>query len=248
MQAEQGPRAGPGPAAATLPPTHGNGVAQAAVLACLGSAEAHAEVLRALASPKDEDVELAQVYLRHRPIADSTELRGVATSIVSMGGSAAQVRALDTLAGYQLSDRETLGALAQLFSLTKSVERAACYRRRPDSVRLSRDRGSGAGAVIARASAEISRRRRSDRRSHPPHGGFLPGAVQVVVAVARFDDCRWAEISSSRGDAAGGVVRLARRAYGARSWHPQSKKYAGLRRLQYGPDPICRASAPDHAA
>jgi hypothetical protein len=105
-----------------LPPAHANSVAQAAVRACLGSAEAHAQVLRALASPKDEDVELAQVYLHHRPIAESTELRGVATSIVGMGGSAAQVRALDTLASYQLSDHETLGALAQLFSLTKSVD------------------------------------------------------------------------------------------------------------------------------
>jgi hypothetical protein len=105
-----------------LPLPTANGVAQAAVLACLGSAEAHAQVLRALASPKDEDVELAQVYLHHRPIAESTELRGVATSIVGMGGSTAQVRALDTLAGYQLSDHETLGALARLFSLTKSVD------------------------------------------------------------------------------------------------------------------------------
>jgi hypothetical protein len=104
-----------------LPPANANSVAHIAILACLGSAEAHAQVLHALASPHDEEVELAQVYLRHRPIADPTELRGVAASILGMGDSAAQVRALDTLASYPLSDRETLAALAQQFSLAKSV-------------------------------------------------------------------------------------------------------------------------------
>jgi hypothetical protein len=41
---------------------------------------------------------------------------------VGMNGSAAQVRALDTLAPYQLSDRETLAALAHLFSLATSID------------------------------------------------------------------------------------------------------------------------------
>jgi hypothetical protein len=128
------------------PPANVNSVAQAAILACLGSAQAHAQVLRALASPNDEEVELAQVYLHHHPIADSTELRGVATSIVGMGGSAAQVRALDTLASYQLSDRETLGALAQLFSLTKfvSVQRAIA------GVLIRSDYGTIAGPELVR--------------------------------------------------------------------------------------------------
>ena len=79
------------------------------------------QVLRALSSANDEEVQIAQVYLHHRPIADATELRGVATAIARMNGSDAQVRALDTLARYRLSDRETLGADAQLFPLTKSV-------------------------------------------------------------------------------------------------------------------------------
>lgn len=104
-----------------LPPAPADKVAHTAVLACLGSAEAHARVLHALASPNDEEVEIAQVYLRHRPITDSIELRRVATEIVGMNGSAAQVRALDTLARYQLSDRDTLATLAHLFSLAKSV-------------------------------------------------------------------------------------------------------------------------------
>jgi hypothetical protein len=133
-----------------LPSTNANSVARAAILACLGSAQAHAQVLRALASPNDEEVELAQVYLHHRPIADSTELRGVASSIVSMGGSAAQVRALDTLASYQLSDRETLEALAQLFSLTKSVS----VQRAIAGVLIRSDYGTIAGPELVRVLRE----------------------------------------------------------------------------------------------
>ncbi len=104
-----------------LSPAQVDNVPQAAVLACLGSAEARARVLRALASPNDEEVEIAQVYLHHHPIADSTEIRRVTAAVLGMSGSAAQVRALDTLAGYQLSDSEALAGLAHLFSLAKSL-------------------------------------------------------------------------------------------------------------------------------
>ena len=96
-------------------------VTHAAVLACLGSTEAHARVLRALTSSKDEEVQIAQVYLLHQPIADATELRAVATRIARMSSSDAQVRALDTLARYQLSDRESLVELTRLFPVAKSV-------------------------------------------------------------------------------------------------------------------------------
>jgi hypothetical protein len=96
-------------------------VANAALLACLGSVEGHARVLRALTSPNDDDVQIAQIYLRHRPLADANELRIVATGITRMNGSEAQVRALDTLARQQLSDRESLDELARLFPLAKSV-------------------------------------------------------------------------------------------------------------------------------
>jgi hypothetical protein len=51
---------------------------RAGVLACLGSAAARERVLQAITSPSDADVEIAQVYLRHRPLADVDELRRVA--------------------------------------------------------------------------------------------------------------------------------------------------------------------------
>ena len=74
-----------------------------------------------MTSPNDEEVQIAQIYLHHRPIDDATELRGVATGIARMNGSDAQARALDTLAPYHLSDRESLEALTRLFPLAKSV-------------------------------------------------------------------------------------------------------------------------------
>jgi hypothetical protein len=104
-----------------LSPAQADKVPQAAVLACLGRSEAHARVLRALTSPNDEEVQIAQVYLHHRPIDDATELRGVATGVARMNDSDAQVRALDTLARYHLSDRESLVELTRLFPLAKSV-------------------------------------------------------------------------------------------------------------------------------
>ena len=104
-----------------LSPAQTAKVANAALLACLGSAEGHARVLRALTSPNDDDVQIAQIYLRHRPLADANELRIVATGITRMNGSEAQVRALDTLARQRLSDRESLDELTRLFPLAKSV-------------------------------------------------------------------------------------------------------------------------------
>jgi hypothetical protein len=96
--------------------------AHAAVLACLGSSEARARVIRALASPHDDEVRIAQTYLRHRPIGDATELRALAAAVLHMSGSEAQVLALETLAAYRLSDKEILEELAQLFSLAKSID------------------------------------------------------------------------------------------------------------------------------
>ena len=104
-----------------VPPEQADKVAHSAVLACLGSAEAHARVLRALSSSDDVEVQIAQIYLHHRPIADATELRDVAAAIARMKGSDAQVRALDTLAHYRFSDRESLEELTRLFPLAKSV-------------------------------------------------------------------------------------------------------------------------------
>ena len=101
--------------------TQASKISSTAVLACLGSADARAQMLLALTSPNDEEVQIAQVYLRHRPIADVNELRLVTSGIARMTGSNAQVHALDTLANQHLSDPESLEELARLFPLAESV-------------------------------------------------------------------------------------------------------------------------------
>jgi hypothetical protein len=104
-----------------LSPAQASKVSNAAILACLGNAAARAQMLLALTSPNDEEVQIAQVYLRHHPIADVNELRIVTSGIARMNGSNAQVRALDTLAHQPLSDPESLEELARLFPLAESV-------------------------------------------------------------------------------------------------------------------------------
>ena len=104
-----------------LSPTQASKVSTAAVLACLDSAEARAQALLALTSPNDEEVQLAQVYLRYHPIADVNEVRIVTSGIARMNGSNAQVRALNTLAFQQLSDPQSLEELARLFPLAASA-------------------------------------------------------------------------------------------------------------------------------
>jgi hypothetical protein len=104
-----------------VPPAQANRVTHAAVLACLGNTEARAQVLLALTSPNDEEVEIAQVYLRHRPITDVNEFRLVTSGIARMNGSKAQVRALETLVSQRLSDPESLEELMRLFPLAESV-------------------------------------------------------------------------------------------------------------------------------
>jgi hypothetical protein len=97
-------------------------LAHAAVVACLGSMEARARVIDALASPRDDDVAIAEVYLRHRPLADAAELRDVAARIAKMSATDAQTRALAALAQQRVSDPETLGELARLFPRAKSLQ------------------------------------------------------------------------------------------------------------------------------
>src|SRR5260221_6945060 len=82
-------------------------VAQSAALACLGSSEARAQVIQAVGSQDDKDVQVAQAYLRHRPLT-GPELRAVAAGITRMPESRAQIRAFDTLARHSISDREIL--------------------------------------------------------------------------------------------------------------------------------------------
>jgi hypothetical protein len=97
-----------------------DGVAHSAILACMGSPEAHERTLEALVSPVDNDVRIAQTYLRHRPIADASALRALTRAIASMNGPEAQARALDTLGRHYVSDKETIGTLQQLFAKTRS--------------------------------------------------------------------------------------------------------------------------------
>jgi hypothetical protein len=102
-------------------PARAGDVGHAAILACLGSRDAREQVLLALTSADDREVEIAQVYLRYRPIADVNELRVLTSGITRMNGSAAQVRALDTLAALHVSDRDSLEALARLFPVAQSA-------------------------------------------------------------------------------------------------------------------------------
>ncbi len=95
-------------------------VPHAAFRACLGSPESRARTLAGLVSPREADVQIAQAYLRHRPITESAELRRVAADIVRMPASEAQVRALEALARHYVSDRDIVGMLIRLFSDTPS--------------------------------------------------------------------------------------------------------------------------------
>jgi hypothetical protein len=103
-------------------PVQADKVGNAAVLACLGSAQGRARVLRALTSPDDDEVQIAQVYLSHRPITDVDEIRVVASGITRMTKPGTQVRALDTLALHRLSDRQSLNELARLFPAAGSID------------------------------------------------------------------------------------------------------------------------------
>jgi hypothetical protein len=106
----------------SLLPAAANRVANSAVLACLGSPAARARVLQALTDGNDTDVKIAEVFLLHRPIDDVVELRDVASGIARMQGSAAQIRALDTLGRHRLRDRETLAELARLFPIAQNID------------------------------------------------------------------------------------------------------------------------------
>jgi hypothetical protein len=92
----------------------------AGILACLGSSEARSRVLEALTSPREDDVAIAQVVLRHRPIQDVEELRAVTASVARMTRSPGQVRALETLAHQRLSDPESIEEIARLYPVADS--------------------------------------------------------------------------------------------------------------------------------
>jgi hypothetical protein len=97
-------------------------VTHSAALACLGNPEAHERTVRALTASHDDDVAIAQIYLRHRALADVGELRSVTTGIGRMTAAGAQVRALETLAKQRLADPQSLQEIARLFPLARSLE------------------------------------------------------------------------------------------------------------------------------
>jgi hypothetical protein len=74
-----------------------------------------------LVSSNLAEVQIAQAYLRHRPITDAAELRRVAGAIVNMKPSDAQVRALESLGRHYVADREILELLMGLYSQTPSA-------------------------------------------------------------------------------------------------------------------------------
>ncbi len=120
---------------------HGEKPAHAAVMACLGQPEGHDRMLHLLASARVEDVALAQVYLRHRPLSSIGDVRKLTANIVHMQSSDMQVRALATLAKQRLSDPESLQEVAGLFPQARSlqVQRAiADVLIRADTQRLAR--------------------------------------------------------------------------------------------------------------
>jgi hypothetical protein len=104
-----------------LAPASAGKAGHAAVLACLGSAEGRTRVLGALSGDDERDVEIAQVYLYHRPLTDVVELRAAGATVANMNASAAQIRAIDTLGRHNLSDREVIAELIRLFPRTTSL-------------------------------------------------------------------------------------------------------------------------------
>jgi len=97
-------------------------VAHSAVLACLGDGQGHERTVRALTSSRDDDLAIAQAYLRHRPLADVGEVRAVTSGIARMTTTGAQVRALETLARQRLADPQSLQEIAGLFPLARSLD------------------------------------------------------------------------------------------------------------------------------
>lgn len=111
---------------ATLRPLAGavlksGSVAPAAALACLGDAPARSRVLRAMTSTNADDIAIAQDYLRRRPLTQASDVREITAAIARMPASAAQVRALETLAQQRIADPESLRTIAGLFPLAKSL-------------------------------------------------------------------------------------------------------------------------------
>jgi hypothetical protein len=98
-----------------------SGRAADAALACLGDPVGRTRTLAALASRDEREVQIVQSYLRHRPITDAEELRGVAMKVATMDAAQAQARAIDTLARQRIEDAPVLHELTRVFTRTTSL-------------------------------------------------------------------------------------------------------------------------------
>jgi hypothetical protein len=142
------------------------GIAQAAMRACLGNSADRAQTLRALLGPAESDVQLAQAYLRYRPVDDTAELRDLTKGISAMPAGPAQVRALETLGRHYVSDGDVLHRLLDLYAQTpssavqsavagillradRSALPAAKLRETLISLRREASRDGGAGTIDA---------------------------------------------------------------------------------------------------
>lgn len=119
---EKGRGAGLAPQVRATGSARATDVSHAAALACLGDEQGHLHTVRALTSSLDQDVALAQIYLRHRPLADVDQLRALTADIGRMTAGVAQVRALETVARLRLNDRQSLQEIAGLFPLARSLQ------------------------------------------------------------------------------------------------------------------------------
>jgi hypothetical protein len=143
--------------------------AHAAVRACLGSTQGLARTLDALVGSDDGDARIAQAYLRHRPIAQVSELRLLATRIAAMPESEAQVRALEALGRHYVSDRGVLEELVRLYSQTRSwaVQGAVA------GILIRADRRSLARVELARGLVR-------DRLPSPPGENMIDALVRQL--------------------------------------------------------------------
>jgi hypothetical protein len=106
----------------TPAPFTGDRIDRAATLACVGSAPDHARMLSALATGDEQEVRMAEIYFRRRPIDDAREMRSVLAGIARAQRSPeAQVRALDTLSRQHISDPGALAELMRFFPAAGSL-------------------------------------------------------------------------------------------------------------------------------
>ncbi len=104
-----------------IPPARAGDAPVAAVMACLGDPAARVRILAALASKDEREVEVAQAYLRHRPISDVKELRAMARQVSLMPETDAQIRAFGVLGRMHIEDLETVEGLTRSFAASRSI-------------------------------------------------------------------------------------------------------------------------------